>query len=92
MADKFIGISRKGGTIVSLTISTDRTTLLAEARQEWLQYQQSREQLTGKKAETTAPVDQVLIAEDAALRAELAKLTDDTATLVTAATKLNVLA
>lgn len=68
---------------MSLTISTDRASLLAEARKEWLSEQQSKALTTGKAASTNTPSDTQLIATDAVLKAELAKLTDATDKLTT---------
>jgi hypothetical protein len=64
---------------MSANVTVERNTLIAEARQEWIQQQERRAATSGSPAAAaTPPVDQVLISEDALLRTELAKLQDAT--------------
>jgi len=60
---------------MNLNIGADRSTLISDARQEWVQRQQNKTSTAGATGQSYAPPPDVdLIAEDPQLAAELAKI------------------
>ncbi len=77
---------------MSMSVSSSRSELLAEARHEWLALQQQKAvQQKAKPTVTQPPADAELIAQDAALRQKLANLESTTEQLVSTATRINLL-
>jgi hypothetical protein len=69
---------------MSLSVTAQRNTLIAEARTEWQSRAQTKAQVQGTKVPST-PTDTVLIQQDSQLAAELKKLEEATEALATAA-------